>query len=205
MDSRKIALMAAVSVILAMLTAGTATASPQPPPPAPDPGSAEFAAGIAATKTSTASPYVKASSPAQAMEILNALQSPQTASPAAKVAAGEAQYGPCTLKPSRVYMRSSGGMGAKPVTECTVPVSSIRHQTDLRYEWLTFWWLQDSYPAGNSGLARLEQKNVQWACNGDDSTTWAGTTVGTIVYGGQTYFARVYQIPRDLACGSSWP
>jgi hypothetical protein len=202
MGSRKIALTVAVSAIAAMLTVGTAMASPQPPNPTPDPGSAGFAAGLAAPNSTGPSPYVQASSPAQAMDILNALQSPQTASPAAKAAAVEVHYGPCTLKPGVIYMRNSGGLGAKPITDCTVPVTSIRHDTDLKYHWLLWWWDAASYPSGNNGQARLEQKNVQWHCNGNDSTTWAGTTVGTIVYGGETFYARVYQGETDQPCGA---
>lgn len=111
-------------------------------------------------------------------------------------------YGPCTLNPTRIYMRTSGGLGAKPYTDCTVPVSSIRHKTDLRYQWLLWWWLADSYSGGNSGVQRHEQRNVQWQCDGDDSTTWAGTTVGTIVFGGETFYARVYQSSTDQPCGA---
>lgn len=184
-----------------------ATDSDVPAPPSGTAGSAEFAAGMAAARTGMqASPYVQASSPAQAIEILDALRSPQTASPAAKQAAAVAQYGPCTLNPSVLHLRTSGGrntLGTKPTTDCSVPVTSIRHNTELRYKWLlVFWWLAASYPGpGNQGERRYEQKNVEWQCNGTDSTTWAGTTLGTIVYGGQTYYARVYQDPVDEACG----
>lgn len=203
MGSPKIALAAAVSVTAAMLTAGTAVASSQPPAPTPDSASAELTAEIAGAGTSTEpSPYVKASSPAQAMEILDALESPQTASPSAKAAAASVQYGPCTLYPTLIYLRTSGGLGAKPYTDCTVPVSSIRHNTDLRYQWLSWWRLAASYPGGNSGEKRYEQRNVQWQCHGTGSTMWAGTTLGTIVYGGKTYYARVYQNPTTKDCGA---
>ncbi|MHA6802970.1 hypothetical protein ACVGV0_06085 [Salinifilum ghardaiensis] len=82
-------------------------------------------------------------------------------------------------------------------------MTSIRHDTDLRYKWWLWWWLADSYPGpGNRGAKRYEQKNVEYPCDGTDSTTWAGTTLGTIVYGGDTYYARVYQTPQDLECGA---
>lgn len=59
-------------------------------------------------------------------------------------------------------------------------------------QWFLWWLLAGSYPGpGNQGKQRYEQKNVEWQCNGTDSTTWAGTTVGTIVVGGEN--ARVYQ------------
>lgn len=201
---RKIALAMVISVTAAMLTAGTAAASTESQATAPDAAAEEFAAGLsAAGETTRSSPYVKADSPEQAMEILDALASPQTASPSARAVAAGVKYGPCTLEPTRIYMRTSGGLGAKPYTTCEVPVSSIRQDTDLRYKWWFWWWLADSYPGpGNQGQKRYEQKNVQWQCRGSDSTTWAGTTVGTIVYGGETYYARVYQAPSDQNCGA---
>jgi len=42
-----------------------------------------------------------------------------------------------------VHTRKSGNwgtVGAKPETECEVPVSVIRHETTLRYSWYV-WWL----------------------------------------------------------------
>jgi hypothetical protein len=136
------------------------------------------------------------------MEILDALQSPATASNEAKVAAANVKFGPCTLYPTVIYLRTSGGLGAKPYTICEVPVTSIHQTTDLRYEWWLWWLLADSYSGGNSGEMRYAQRNVQWMCDGDEETTWAGTTLGTIVYGGQTYYARVYQTPVDKPCGA---
>lgn len=100
---------------------------------------------------------------------------------------------------------SSGGktLGYKPKTTCDVPVTSIRHDTDLRYRWFFWWWLADSYPGpGNKGQSSYEQKNVDWFCNGTDETSWAGTTVGTIVYGGETFYARVYPTPVVKECGA---
>lgn len=82
-------------------------------------------------------------------------------------------------------------------------MTSIRHDTDLRYQWWFWWWLADSYPGpGNKGQKRYEQKNVAWSCNDTDETWWSGTTVGTIVYGGDTYYARVYQEPVTRECGA---
>lgn len=152
--------------------------------------------------STAASPYVQASSPKEAIKVLDALQSPSTASASAKAAAGSVKYGPCTLNPTVIYLRSSGGLGAKPYTDCEVPVTSIHQQTDLRYEWWLWWSLADSYTGGNQGEKRYQQRNVQWQCDGDDDTTWAGTTVGTIVYGGETYYARVYQSVVDKPCGA---
>lgn len=190
--------MLAISVAGVMLTCGTATASLPPQPEAPDPEAVGFANGLeTAVRGTQASPYVRAESPEQAMEILDALKSPEGVGPEA------VKFGPCTLEPTRIYMRTSGGLGAKPYTKCEVPVTSIRQDTDLRYEGWFFWWLAKSYPGpGNQGQKSYEQKNVTWNCQGSDATTWAGTTVGTIVFGGETYYARVYQAPREEECGA---
>jgi len=34
-----------------------------------------------------------------------------------------------------------------------------------------------------------------------ERTGWSGTTAGTIVYAGRTYYARVYQTATTLSCG----
>lgn len=190
---------------LVMPSAAAAGGEGSAPPGAA--GSEKFAAGLATAQAGNqVSPYVQASSPAQAMQILDALRSPETANPSDQALAANARYGPCTLNPSVIHLRTSGGkktLGAKPVTECSVPVASIRHDTDLRYKWWLWWSLADSYPGpGNQGQKRYEQKNVAWRCDGTDSTTWAGTTVGTIVFGGETFYARVYQEPVDKDCGA---
>ncbi|WP_242907281.1 hypothetical protein [Actinomadura terrae] len=160
------------------------------------------AAGSAATSTG-ASPYVQASSPAQAVRVLDALRSLERASASARAAAAGVVYGPCELFPTPIYMRTSGGLGTKPYTDCKgVAVSSIRHQTDLRYQWGAWWHLAASYTGGNNGVARYQQRNVQWICKGRGSTTWAGTTLGTLVYLGKTYYARVYNSPTTHPCGA---
>ncbi len=204
MGSRKIALALVSSVTAAVLTAGTATASTEPSAPEPEPGADEFAAGLEAAEGGPqSSPYVQADSPEQAVEILNALESPQTASPSALAAASSVNFGPCTLDPHFIYQRTSGGIGAKPATSCEVPVTSIRQDTDLKYHWGLWWWTAKSYPGpGNKGQKSYVQRNVQWQCQGTDSTTWAGTTVGTIVYGGETFYARVYQPQTEKECGA---
>lgn len=65
--------------LVAPSAAGTVRDAPTPPGAV---GSEEFAAGLAVAQTGKqTSPYVQASSPEQATRILDALQSPQTASP----------------------------------------------------------------------------------------------------------------------------
>lgn len=110
-------------------------------------------------------------------------------------------YGPCTLYPRNVHVRTgkpSEGkvIGFKPVTKCEHAVESIRHESRLKYKY--YLWFRDAPLAGgvptvaqNRGVARLEQKNIEFKCNGDVDTDFVGNTAGTIVSGGRTYRAEV--------------
>ncbi|WP_461146052.1 hypothetical protein [Salinifilum aidingensis] len=80
-------------------------------------------------------------------------------------------------------------------------MTSIDHETDLRSWWIAWWWLAGTHTAGNNGQSELEQKNVRRNCTSSDETTWAGTTLGTIEYGGDTFCARVYQDAVEKPCG----
>lgn len=42
--------------------------------------------------------------------------------------------------------------------------------------------------------------NGERTCQGKTNTTFIGVTLGTIVYGGKTYYARAYTPSRVLAC-----
>lgn len=114
-----------------------------------------------------------------------------------------AKYGPCWLRPHGVHTRKSGNwgtVGAKPETECEVPVSVIRHETTLRYSWY-IWWLQ----AGRTHVetdSTSQSVELEYKCRGKEMTTWTGTTLGTIVFRGHRYYARVYHGVRDLKCGA---
>ena len=108
------------------------------------------------------------------------------------------------LNPSVIYLRASAdyeAVGTKPYTTCSVPVTSIRHSTDLRYKSFIWWRLATTKTGGNSGVASYTQKNVEYFCKSSESTGWSGTTSGTMVYVGRTYHARVYQTARTLSCG----
>ncbi|GGO93724.1 hypothetical protein GCM10011584_33080 [Nocardioides phosphati] len=147
------------------------------------------------------SQYVLADSTAEAAAILDALASGGSAS----INAASVQYGPCVLYPSVVYLRASSGygaVGAKPYTKCSVAVTSIHHETTLKYKWALWWRSKGPYTGTNYGAASYTSYNVEYWCKSSESTTWAGTTWGSILYRGNTYYARVYQGQQQLKCGA---
>lgn len=112
------------------------------------------------------------------------------------------QYGPCELIPTNVHVRTRTGdgdariIGFKPVTRCSQRVESIKHESKLKYQYFN-WWLDAPLKKGvptisqNRGQAKLEQKNVEFQCNGLVETNFIGYTKGTIVANGKTYYAQV--------------
>lgn len=147
--------------------------------------------------TEGTSPYVEASSPTDAVAKLNRLES--------RAAAGFVKYGPCKLYPRKVWLRTSSGrkdVGTKPRTECTKTVSSIRHSTDMRYKSFIWWKKAGTYKSGPArGTKAHTSNNVGYRCKSGEKTWWAGTTLGTMVYNGRTYYARVYTAKLRLPCG----
>ena len=126
------------------------------------------------------------------------------ATPALMAASGTT-YGPCTLTPEYLHLRASGNYGTigyKTRTTCSVIVESIRHDTDLRYK-SAIWWLKAGSTTSSSNRQQrtLYQQNVAFPCKNKNSTVWAGTTVGTIVHQGKTYYARVYPPTKTDNCG----
>ncbi len=144
--------------------------------------------------TATDGRYVAASDPAEAERLLDGLES-------GRVAAAGVAYGPCKLYPSPIRIRSDGKVGTKPQTKCTTAVTSIRHSTDMRYKSFIWWKLKGTKTAANAGQSSLQQKNVGFACVSDESSGWGSTTLGTVVLGGKTYYARVYPDRVTLKCG----
>lgn len=138
--------------------------------------------------------YIEARSPDEAYRYLEGLQD-------GTIARASVRFGPCVLYPSPIRLRTSGKVGTKPQTKCSVEVSSIHHSTDLRYKSFIWWKLKGTREANNSREQSLQQKNVEFSCDGDERTGWASTTLGTIVYGGRTYYARVYPSNASLDCG----
>lgn len=117
---------------------------------------------------------------------------------------GVKEYGPCTLKLDNVHTRKSGNwatVGFKAHTDCSVPVSSITHSSDLRYKYYTLWNLALSGVTDSAyNTNHLSQKNVVFTCNGTVNTRFIGVTLGTIVYQGKTMHARAFSKTADLPC-----
>lgn len=140
--------------------------------------------------------YVKSSTPEEAQRILD------QQSTGSRAFALQKKYGPCTLIPRNVHVRTKTNrgeakvIGFKPVTECDQPVQSITHESKLKYKYYVWWRdapLKFGVPtrSGNKGVARLEQRNVEFHCNGLVNTAFIGNTVGMIVANGETYHAVV--------------
>lgn len=199
-----------LSIILALL-APAATAGPTR-------GATEPTARIRANSRPNANSIaaavrcVRGDTPGQAEQLRNRLQvisNPTSHTRSGAAASISRAYGPCILRPSAVYLRKEYGyeaVGTKPVTRCTVPVTSIHHRTDLRYHWYN-WWLQagTTFIGHNEDESVYTSRKIHVACVGKEATIWSGTTLGTVLYKGHTYYARVYQDARELDCGADWP
>lgn len=113
-------------------------------------------------------------------------------------------YGPCTLKLDNVHLRKSGGWGTagfKAHTHCTAKVTSIHHSSDLRYKYYSWWKLAvGGVTADARNTTQLDQTNLEFTCTGKVNTAFKGTTVGTIVYNGKTYYARGYSNTSLVPC-----
>ena len=109
------------------------------------------------------------------------------------------------LEPAgRTTRRSQCGC-FKPVTRCSHPVDSIKHESKLKYQYWTVWRdapLKSGVPTRsyNRGQSKLEQKNIEFHCNGLVDTNFIGSTTGTIVDDGKTYTATVNTKPFREAC-----
>lgn len=159
----------------------------------------------AAAGAQTSQRYVEASSEAEAIKKLDALDCASMSTIAYGTSlGGRVNYGPCTLYPSYIHLRTSENRktaGAKPYTKCTRAVTSIQHATDTRYKWYA-WWEKAGHTdrGGNRGEKSYTQTRISKTCKGDTMTTFMGTTVGTIVDRGHTYYARVYTPVSHLKC-----
>lgn len=119
------------------------------------------------------------------------------------------EYGPCTLVPENIHLRSSSDfttIGFKARTNCTVNVHSIKHELDLyRYKWFPlpmgkFEHLK-SVESSNTGQNTLYSRTLEVSCKGDKPHQFGGTAGGKIMFGGKEYHARVYPPFARLDCG----
>ncbi|MFV2145533.1 MULTISPECIES: hypothetical protein [Isoptericola] len=151
------------------------------------------------TEATTATPYILAASPEEAIALLDELESQQ----ADEITTRAVSFGPCTLHPSTIHWRTSSGnksIGQKPYTRCTVPVSRIHHTTELRYQHYLTWKVAKKKTGGNYNQKNYTQKNVEHFCTGTTGTNFRGTTLGKIVYKGKSYYSRVYTSPARFGC-----
>jgi hypothetical protein len=187
---------------LAILTPGAASASPSIHGTEAASGGSGATSIYARTEGEPlgTSPYVLANSPEEAVKKLSSLESRKKS---IQATVDSVDFGPCVLSPSNVYLRKSsnyGAVGTKPVTTCSQPVTSISHTTELVYNWYLLKEIATTISGGNNGASSYTQKNVEYTCVGDTSTTWSATTLGTIVFGGRTYYSRVYTNENELKC-----
>lgn len=153
------------------------------------------------------SPYVAASSRAQANRILAAVhRAAAVGDRLARFDGLTVRYGPCTLKPGSVYPRKyydHRAVGFKPKTTCDIPVGRIHMVSHLRYAWYAWWFRAGPYfrsTAWGPAALALTQKKIHYYCTGWTKTTWAGETDGTITFRGRKYYATAYPTVRQLDC-----
>ena len=113
---------------------------------------------------------------------------------------------PCTLYPSPFYERNSGGVGTKPYTNCSVPVTSITHDTVVEKQSEFGYWEQvgPTFHSSNNNQFSLSPTNVQVLCTNTLYTNWDSYTNGTVVYQGVTFhaFIRASNGPIHYYCGT---
>lgn len=101
------------------------------------------------------------------------------------------EFGPCILEPRNVHVRTktrdkdARTIGFKPFTHCNYPVDMIKHRSRMYYSYYTNWLsmgLLNGNPTTsvNYHQATLEQKNVEFHCNGLVGTSFKGETIGEI-------------------------
>ncbi|WP_242676932.1 hypothetical protein [Rhodococcus sp. ABRD24] len=127
----------------------------------------------------------------------------------APAARGTVSYGPCKIEPRYIHWRTRSGTGMgygvagfKPYTWCDVAVESIKHESDLRYKYWTTWprAISATEQTTMGPVISFEQKNLSFHCTGKVMTRFGGRTMGTIIYGGKTYYAAVYPPTKELDC-----
>ncbi|MCO1339430.1 hypothetical protein BJH93_11080 [Kocuria polaris] len=199
-------------LVSAFLASGLALAAPAAAAPA---GDTEPPPGV-----QTETQYVQADSQEEAERLLDQLEAEQQGvssdggsegvpQPALR-AGSKVKYGPCTLHSDGVYLRASSGyqnVGFKSYTKCSTKVTSISHKNTLRQKNLINWKLVSPTEGGsnkNYGATALSSKSINYSCPKKGKHWWSGSTLGTMIYKGETYYARSYAPVSKvkLACSS---
>jgi len=114
---------------------------------------------------------------------------------------------PCRLQLQNVYLRQSygyGAIGTKAVTTCTVPVTSIKHDTYIQKSGLLGWSTQGFFSGSSKFTSSFSQLDIAVTCTNGLRTTWTGYTNGVVVYQGVQYYAtiRVANTSATFNCGT---
>lgn len=131
------------------------------------------------------------------------------AEPTVTARAAGKEYGPCTLHPENIHLRSSSGfqtVGFKARTSCTTKVDSIDHQLQLNtHHWFPppmGWWARRAeVNLGNKSQKSLYTQKLEFECQGNKPNLFGGSARGVISYGGKNYYARVYPPLSRINCG----
>lgn len=164
--------------------------------------------------------YVQADSQEEAEKLLDQLEAEQgsgssdggsdgTSQPA-QHASSKIKYGPCTLESEGVHFRASSNytnVGFKSFTKCSTSVTKIYHQNRLRQKNTINWKLvvpTKGESNVNHGASALSSKGINYLCPGKGKHWWSGSTLGTMTYKGEKYYARSYApvSQSKLACNS---
>ena len=114
---------------------------------------------------------------------------------------------PCKLEVQNIYLRQSfgyGGVGTKAITTCSVPVTSITHNTYIQKFTFFGWSTQRVFTGSARQSSSYAQLDVGISCTNDLSTSWSGYTNGLVVYQGVQYYAtaKVANSAIRVNCGT---
>ncbi|WP_326503755.1 hypothetical protein [Rothia nasimurium] len=112
----------------------------------------------------------------------------------------------CTLYPSEVHLRKSGGygtIGAKPYTKCNFRVQKIHHNSALYIvEWggLSYKKMTDRSQVGYN-ISSMELKSLEWSCKNSNKSKFQQITYGEVTINGKTIRTVVQTAKKDENCG----
>jgi hypothetical protein len=114
---------------------------------------------------------------------------------------GQVKYGPCTLYPHSLHVRTRTKdndprlVGFKPQTKCEHRVLGITQTSRIRYKYYA-WWLNvnlrwdNPQVSGNTNQSSLQDKKVEFICAGTVDTAFVGTVEGEMIdTNGEKYYA----------------